>query len=660
MKQNYNRNILLFYILFFVLFAIFIRLIFLEAPLQSDDTIYFSKAESYSNVMLERANTQIPFRSGMLLPVSAIQNIFGYSIFAYYTYPIIIYSMLFFFLVFFSRMIESDNFVPYTVVITSTSALVLNQTSLLLPDMPCFVMALGAYLLFIQSNNKKTITVIFLLFISAFFGFLSYLIRMPNIVFLICIPLYELLKYKSLKRTLIFSSFFIIFWILEMTYFYIVTGDLFIRFYMMTKGVTLWSVYMPNISIYEYIVAPVEKIMKIHTGKILIICGLLGYLLAIYRKKWEIVALSTAGIFIFIIYSFSVNSFSPLVRALPLKHRYIVGFSIIMAICTAYLVYSINEFFKNKYSCFARNRYFSLGSILLILLVFIQIAELPSTVRGSVIYGNDSYFVADRLLRDKFDQLNIQKSVLANPVRDFRMYPNFSRLELRGLDYMKELNAGDIILYSISRLRLYMIYAQRRGDIDRVEMLQPYLGHNPSWDYLLEAGDIVMAQVSDRMVESKKFANFTAYNDNSSVWAAQLPEISIEKNANSTIDFKLPAHTEHFYVYSFPGSWSLPPENELAELPSFANLDSVQVNLQYRLSKDIKSLVFFIHQYDAKKRIKSDSFNIPVNKGIHAFKQYIPVNGDTISYRLYFRFITINEKTTFTLKKLNLSALEMQ
>jgi hypothetical protein len=75
--------------LFFVLaFGFISKGIFLNAPLQSDDTTYFDLASRLSADLFRNAVKQEPFRIGILVPLAGLQKLFGYALTTYYLYSL--------------------------------------------------------------------------------------------------------------------------------------------------------------------------------------------------------------------------------------------------------------------------------------------------------------------------------------------------------------------------------------------------------------------------------------------------------------------------------------------------------------------------------------------------------------------------------------------
>lgn len=378
-KQKTDSNKYL-WLLFLLACSFIIRIFFLESPLQADDTTYFKIAEQYSSNLLFSAENQLSFRYGFFLPLHGLQAIFGYSIVTYYIYSISMFLFLMTILYVYCLSICELKLAILAVAIASTSALVLNMSSILLTSVPNFLSASISFLFFFYACSSRGKKAVFYIFLATVAGFYSYTIRMPNTVLLIFIPLYEILSKKTIHRTFFYGIIFFFFIVCEILVFWGITGEPLIRFKMISNGVSSWNVYMPDISTYQYLFEPISNIWQYTSGKILFICGFIGFILASYKKNWSVVALAIAGMTLFLLYSYSIKSIDPLKRALPLDTRYVIGFSIVMSICTAYLFYYLNEYFQNKKSIF---KFFNLLVILSFIgITFLQIKELPQSIEN--------------------------------------------------------------------------------------------------------------------------------------------------------------------------------------------------------------------------------------------------------------------------------------
>jgi hypothetical protein len=649
-----NKNYL--WLIILLSSAFIIRMIFLEAPLQSDDTTYFSMAKNYSEGLLKNAPDQTPFRSGLLIPLHGLQSLFGYNITTYYIFSISFFLFLVACIFFFCNSAGGLNFAIYAVAIASTSALILNQTSNLLPDVPNLTSVLISFIFFIYASKSKNQKSLLYILFAAIAGFYSYTVRLPNIVLLSVIPLYDLLSKRSLRNTIIYGLVFAFCLACEMGYFWWMTGDPLIRLKYVTKGVSLWTVYMPSITVSQYLLDPIIGIGHFNTGKILWTGGIAGFALAVFNKKWEIVSLFLAGTILFSVYSYSIQSVDPLVRSLPLQPRYIIGFSVVMTIGTAYLLHCIGESIIKRSN---GTKYVHLILIPFVTILLFQISELPSIIRGSILLGNDSYFVADRLFRQKMSSIKKDVPIFAYPIKDFQLYPNFSKLNLLELDYMNPLRSGQMAVYSRKRFKKTLYYAEKRGDNRQIEALLPYVMHvNPEWDYLFETGDIVLVRVKKSVPVYLLKTNFAEYATYGSTWKSTISQCKInEAIDDSNIVFELPANADPFYIFTFPGSWKLPPPTKVDIFNEINNSSMINIDFTYKLKYDLQSIGLFVQQYDNATRISSERHKLNNLGGIHKFNDAIRLKPEATSFRLLLRFMN-ERKNTISLKTMTVTLLQ--
>ncbi|MFC1665544.1 hypothetical protein ACFL17_07955 [Pseudomonadota bacterium] len=500
-KKSSQRTVVLLGIIF-LLSGLVIRLIFLEAPLQSDDAAYLSIANRYSPALLDVAGNQLPFRTGMILPLILLQKLFGYSIVTYYTFSIFFYMLMLLSIYLVAVMVSGLTTGIIAISIAASSALILNQTSNVLPDVPNLAFMFGAFALFMLLRGRDARIVPVLIAASAMVGFIAYLFRMPNIVFLACIPLYELLQYRSIRRSLLFALFFMIFVALEMLYYWIMTDEPLQRFAMVPRGASSWAVYQPEIASTDYLLKPIANFTQWSTGWFLLFGGAIGFITALFKRNWALVALILGATLVFILYSYSATSIEPIKRALPLKTRYVLAFSVVMSMSTGYAVTLISKQTR-RISAATESHSFLTGALILVSILCAQLAELPQST-SSILSGKDSYFIADRLLRDKIQDISTTDPVYADRAWGYKLYPHFGKLNLKNLDITTPPTNGQTILFSKRSMQMNRAYAIKRGDTKSVDSINNYLqGVNPHWKILLDAGDIVLIKVSIPELESR-------------------------------------------------------------------------------------------------------------------------------------------------------------
>ncbi|MBD3341385.1 MAG: hypothetical protein GF353_19925 [Candidatus Lokiarchaeota archaeon] len=494
---NFKMNRCSFsFFLLIILASIFLRLIFLEAPLQSDDTSYFSLAKSYSSSMLKSAHSQISYRTGLFAPILFFQKVIGFNIFSYYASSLFCYLLLIFSIYFVAYKTRGIFVATFSVTIASSSSLILKTTSNLLPDALCFSFCLLAFTFFYLARRKSKHFIGLFIVLSAFLGFYGYMVRFTGLIFLVCIPIYEIIRYRSLKHTIIFLFFFLIFLIIEIIYFWIMVGDPFSRFKIIFYATSGWSKYMHPISFKQYVFHPLRILLGSFSGKFFSILGFIGFAISIKKKDWWLFSILCGAIILFMLYSYSVTSISPLIRTLPLHSRYILPFTVSLALSSAYFIYIIYNWIANRLK--TKCAYLAIGMLLALVTLF-QVRELPKRIPGAILFGNDSYFITNRLLQYRLLNLDINQNepVYAFPLKDFILYKNFRKLNLKNYNPSKiNLCSDDVVLFSKFRVRRSLYYAEIRNDIKTINSLKHLaIDNNPGLDYIIDGGDIILARV---------------------------------------------------------------------------------------------------------------------------------------------------------------------
>ncbi|MDX9851535.1 MAG: glycosyltransferase family 39 protein [Anaerolineaceae bacterium] len=624
-------------LLVLLLISLIIRFIFIEALLVSDDTDYFFLAEKYSPEIFTGGTNQTYFRLGLLLPVAIMQKLFGLNLLSYYAWTITIFLLLVFSSYSLSKIIDGEKMAIISVLMAITSYFFLYQSSNLLPDIPCLISAVFSFIFFFFSLNYKKYSKIFLL-LSVLLGFISYTIRIPNIVFLLCIPIYEFLSQKSIKKSIYYGLIFILFFLIETSIYFVLTGELFTQIKSNSSNMAHWSIYMNNISIREYLFAPFNSYFASNTGKILILGGMCGFFLALKRKNWTIVSLTISGFIIFLIYNYSVTSITPLVRALPLSERYIISFSFVCNLCTAYflknipfLICRLNQN-TNKFSTQI------ISKLILITVITFQLVELPSLLSNNAIFwGNNSYFLFDQYINNS-KQYYQAKTILAYPDEIFNLYPNINDLNLKPMDFSKPLEPGQLMLLSIDRLNKNLYYAKLRNDTDYITMIEPYtLGYNYDLSYIFDSGDIIFARFEDTEIKLTEITDIADISIVGNIWASSADNVKPKQNNDSIISFELSPSTKPFYIYSSPGNWETAPIDTDDIYTNINSEDLIYINLIYSLKEDLNSNLLFIQQYDEVERIYSESYSIEWKAGTHEIRKYINLLPNTTKLRFYFR-----------------------
>lgn len=446
------------------------KLVFIEHPLESDDTTYMNLAHTLSIYSLNHPLTQLCYRTGIILPLHLLIRIFGYSIFAYYLFSIGFAILLLYSILLFTTELFGIKIAFLAGIIFIPSYLIGFQSSNLLPDTPALFWAtLSLYFSFrhLKYGNKKRN-----LIPAALTGFMAYLCKEPILVIFAAIPVYELFKWRSLKYSISFAACIVILWVLESTVYLFITGNFLMRVDTFSFGVSNWIPNQPHLSLGKFLSTPIMNILKTNNGIILLCLGISGLILAIVKKNIKIIALFISGILVFILYSYSFYSLRPLIPTLPPALRYITGFFSMMAIISAWTLFIVFQYLK-KYIPL----HYKLVSGSLILAIFIILTFEYSSNKNTVLFYNDTYFKANRLIKDKI-QWPLQDSVYTFMLKDFRMYSNFRKLNLTNLKTLP--SAPCYVLLSEKKLKSRLYYAKKRKNYPMVTFYQQIIDRTDS------------------------------------------------------------------------------------------------------------------------------------------------------------------------------------
>ena len=634
-----------------LLFGLLFRIIFLNAPLQSDDTTYFSMAANLSADLFTNARYQAPFRLGLLIPLALFQVFFGYTLVAYYAYSVSFSLILLAMIYGVSFKIDGLRTALFSSLLFACSFYGLNQTTNVLPDVPNLVLLLASFLTFLYVDTATGRRRILILFVSAFLAFCSYLVRAPNLVFLLAIPVYELLTRRSLNSTFLFSIIFLILWIGESCFYLIIADDFFLRVKMIPKGSTLWVSYMPELSWQAYLQEPFTRLTSTLSGTIILWGGFAGTIIAIWKKNRGMIALIAGALLLFIIYSYAVTSFSPLRRALPLQTRYIVPFTAVLTIATGYALSSLKPGLKN---IFPETIATLVLALIAILLLGIQIKELPNKLPNTILFKDSAYFVADKLLEDTDKIVDIKGKAHAYPLKDFNMYPNYSQLNLKAFS-PSDMKGGMYYLYSRKRVQKDLFYGYLGHD-EKVERNQNLLllRNNPTWNYIVNTKDIVLAYIPSfenniTEVMSLTGAYFSGY------WSK--PEFVIEQNEGNSVIFHFNQEEKPFYLLTFPGQFSLPPREDIDIFNRLKPNEIYELKIQYRIEKEIQNMNVFFSQYSNIDRIDNVSVNAPSTPGAHTLTKLRVTTPSYEKFRLFFRIINKQQENILEIEKISFNLL---
>jgi len=632
-------------------FGFIFRIIFLSAPLQSDDTSYFALASDLSADMFKDAR-QISFRLGLIFPLAILQKLLGYSLAAYYTYSIGSSLLLLAMIFIVSHGVCGLQTAIISGLIFACSYFGLQQSTNVLPDVPNLVFLLACFLAFTYADVTKGGKRILILLLAACLAFYSYLIREPNLIFLLSLPVYELLEKKTVRNTIQFSVFFFILWIGEGLFYKFIADDFLLRMKMIPKGVTLWEINMPQISILNYLFEPLKNLTNSISGIILSSGGMIGALVAVWHKNRRMIALLSGGACIFIAYSYSVSSISPLTRALPLQARYILAFTVVLTIATGYAISNIPHYLKKVF-----NEKITLGVVttIVVCILMFQILELPKIITNSVLFKNNSFFIADQFLKSKKVITKLQGQVYAYPFKDFNMYPNFSKLNLKSFLPTETYNSDKYILYSrsfIQRRLHYLSSAKDQASIQKLTLL--LLPQNPAWKYIINTDEIVLAQVKN--LGSKRTLVIKADEMMSLPWSYPEQIVTTDQLKNGTL-FKIAKHKKAFQCYTFRGNSAVSP---IESSPIFDKLipgNIYEFTIRYKLDSSMQSLEFSFSQYSDQERIDTFYSNLPPTKGENEVTLYVATNASYKRFRIFFKMHNQEAQNTLVINNMSFSLI---
>jgi len=647
---SFNKHFAVFVAV--MLFGILFRLIFLNAPLQSDDTTYFSNAANLSVDLFTNAKNQGPFRLGLIIPLSFFQFFLGYSLTAYYLFSISSAVFLLALIYGVSFKIGGLSTAILSSLLFACSFYGLNHATNVLPDVPNLGFLLASFLTFLYAFDVVGRQRFLTLFVCAALAFCSYLVKEPNLVFLLGIPVYELLTRRSLKFTLLFSTILFILGLGESCFYLFFAGDFFLRIKMIPEGSINWVSYMPELSWKAYLQEPFTLIANSLSGTIILWGGSVGAVIAVWKRNWAMVALIAGALFVFVIYSYSVTSFSPLRRALPLQTRYILPFTAVLTIATGYALSSLKPALEKTSSEIVATLLLALVAMSLL---GIQIKQLPDELPNTIFFNDSAYFVADILLDEVDEIADLKGEVYAYPLNDFEMYPGFSQLDLKTFAPSVDMTGGMYYLYSRERVRRSLFYGYF-GHNEKVKRNQNLLllPNNPTWKYILNTKSIVLAHIPTFEKDIVEVMSLTgAYF--SGRWGK--PESVTVKNGVNSVIFLFDREDKPFSLLTFPGKDSLPP---IADIEIFNRLEPNEIYeliIQYRIKREIQNMDVYFSQYSDKERINNTFVNVPSTPGTHTITSLIVTKPAYEKFRLLFSLTNKQQANSFEIEKISFNLL---
>lgn len=227
--KNRKRNFLTIILLF--IGSILVQVYFMNPPILSDPIEYFKAAVLFPK--FPEAPSHWSLRLGLVIPVSIIFKIFGYSEFTYYLFPVLSLALLIL-LVF----LLGEKLFNYKVGLMSALWMlfvpgIYLESGYLLPDIPATNCMLASLILLIMANKEKPSSserVYFLNILSgALFGW-SYLAKEYFLFFFILVPIYFLISKIRIRYLFAFLAGALIVAFFEISIGFFVYRNPFIRF----------------------------------------------------------------------------------------------------------------------------------------------------------------------------------------------------------------------------------------------------------------------------------------------------------------------------------------------------------------------------------------------------------------------------------------------
>jgi hypothetical protein len=597
-KALYNRLTIWGFIIVMMMGLAF-KLVFLEHPLESDDTTYMKLAELLSVSFFSEPESQLYFRTGILIPLFFLIKVFGYSIFTYYLFSVTFSLLLLFSVLLLARELFGIKVALLTGILSASSYLIGLQSTNLLPDTPAFFWAALSFYFFIRYKRNKSKKYILLL--SALSGFMAYLCKEPVLAFFVAMPVYEYYKSKSIKNTLLFASSMLALWLLESLIYGVMTGHFLIRTTAFSKGVSDWIVNQPEVSLYEFFFTSPINILRSTNGKVLFILGLSGAIIALVKKNGKIAALLAGGILIFALYTYSFYSLDPLIPSLPPKTRYITGFFYVLTITSSWTLVTLFKYLRAKIP----PSYLQTGFAGIILTIFLLQSIENYSNKNTVLFHNDTYFAANRLLVKKLPDA-LHDTVYATPVKDFRMYSNFRKLNLKEIEALPE--SPCYLLFSEQKIVSKLFFADKRRNDSTINFCRNLLYRDDSIS-IIDNGGIVFSFVRSFNSNPDTIIKFSDLDLDGLIWAE---EAAFRVSRDLKKQFKIDIVNEGgkpAYFYTFKSKFNDAPGYDSTSIPFLQPNRSYRIVIDATLGKALEGLTIILSECDAVKRLRDHTLN---------------------------------------------------
>ncbi|MCP3943765.1 MAG: glycosyltransferase family 39 protein [Desulfobacteraceae bacterium] len=483
-------------------------LVFIKYPFHSDDTgLYYIS----TNLDLKTFSASFfTFRYGCLLPMWLINKIFGVSLFSYYLFSLLTWLLWVAVVFILSYQLSNSLRAAVASFIVCISDYHLNYySSMTMPDIPCTAFNLLAVLFFFAALklSEDDHKYFYYLFASAFFAFWAYLTRMPNSVFLITLPIAEILICRRLKYTMIFSFIFLCFIGCELLANWYVFSDPLIRYKIIfSKGMS-----DPTVPIFKTFIDFLMRLPRtlgfFATAKIICILGFMGIIIAVFKKNMLALSLTFGALSVFILYALPVNTWEPLQPKMNLciRHYYLlITFLYIMfGYALFYLVDKVTYLIKHQRGIVKFINF--LAFVFCLILVagnfFNQHSHITLVMNHDNIPLKASKALKLSLAKKDWEIQNFD--VYSLPGTMFFFYPGFNTLNVINGDINAKPKAPCVVLLTKRGIRFYNNQFTSLGNLEYADYFLSLLRPTQYATTIFETPEVIMLKI-DQWVDTKE------------------------------------------------------------------------------------------------------------------------------------------------------------
>jgi len=227
-----KRNFITIFSLLII--SILVQSYFINPPVLSDQMEYFKAAVLFPE--FKNSPSHWSMRLGLIIPVSIVLKIFGYSEFSYYLVPVLSMAGLTILVFLLGKRLFNYKIGLFSALWMTFMSGICLESGDLLPDIPATNYMLTGLLLIIINNSRITkikpessIRDYFVYFLSGIFFGLSYLTKEYFLFFIILVPIYFLIAKIPFRYLLIFSAGALSVALFEMVIWFMVYRNPFIR-----------------------------------------------------------------------------------------------------------------------------------------------------------------------------------------------------------------------------------------------------------------------------------------------------------------------------------------------------------------------------------------------------------------------------------------------